>query len=56
MLSKGSSAGPKGVNISLYKDSQKGIPISTTITAHDGTFYFTPIQPGNYVVVVSHPQ
>ncbi|XP_033218946.1 nodal modulator 2 isoform X2 [Belonocnema kinseyi] len=56
VLSKGSSSGPKGVNISLYKYNQKGTPISTTITAHDGTFYFTPIQPGNYVVVASHPQ
>lgn len=56
IFSKRSNLGPKGVNISLYKESQKGTPISSTVSAHDGSFYFTPIQPGNYVLVASHPQ
>lgn len=57
VMSKGSNSGPKGVTISLYKETKKGSsPVSSTITSQDGSFYFTPIQPGNYIVNASHPQ
>ncbi|XP_011332456.1 nodal modulator 3 isoform X2 [Ooceraea biroi] len=49
-------SGPKGVTISLYVDSNKQVPISSTITTDDGVFYFTPIQPGTYILVASHPK
>ncbi|XP_076659789.1 uncharacterized protein LOC143363051 [Halictus rubicundus] len=51
----GSDVGPKGVTIALYKEGSEQVPTETTLTAEGGTFYFTPIQPGKYVLVASHP-
>ncbi|XP_048265268.1 uncharacterized protein LOC100649850 isoform X3 [Bombus terrestris] len=50
-----SDSGPKGVTVSLYKESNKQVPVGTTVTVEGGIFYFTPIQPGQYVLVASHP-
>lgn len=54
MISLGTDSGPKGVTISLYADSNKQVPIKSTFTAEGGIFYFTPIQPGKYVLVAHH--
>lgn len=54
MTSLGTDSGPKGVTISLYADSAKQVPIKSTLTAEGGTFYFTPIQPGKYILVAHH--
>lgn len=51
----GSNLGPKGVTVALYKEGSEQVPTETTLTAEGGTFYFTPIQPGKYVLVASHP-
>ncbi|XP_046603692.1 nodal modulator 2 [Neodiprion virginianus] len=56
VTSHGTSSGPKGVTVSLYTDKNRESPVDTTITAHGGTFYFTPIQPGKYVLIASHPR
>ncbi|XP_076380819.1 uncharacterized protein LOC117223312 [Megalopta genalis] len=55
VIALGSDSGPKGVNIALYKEGSEQVPAETTFTAEGGTFYFTPIQPGKYVLVASHP-
>lgn len=55
-MSLGTYSGPKGVTISLYMDSNKQVPVRSTVTAESGIFYFTPIQPGKYTVVASHPK
>ncbi|KAG7199506.1 hypothetical protein KM043_014125 [Ampulex compressa] len=55
IISLGTDSGPKGVTISLYNESNKQTSVGTTLTAEGGTFYFTPIQPGKYVLVASHP-
>lgn len=47
--------GPKGVSVSLYNEQDKKTPVGTTVTAEGGTFSFTPIQPGKYVLVATHP-
>nr|XP_031847877.1 nodal modulator 3 [Nomia melanderi] len=51
----GSDYGPKGVTVALYKEDNEQVPAETTLTADGGTFYFTPIQPGRYILVASHP-
>ncbi|CAK9802616.1 Nodal modulator 3 [Anthophora quadrimaculata] len=53
--SLGSESGPKGVTVTLYKESNQQVPVDTTVTMEGGIFYFTPIQPGQYMLVVSHP-
>ncbi|XP_015587289.1 nodal modulator 2 isoform X2 [Cephus cinctus] len=55
VTSSGTDSGPKGVTISLYTESNKSTPVEVTTTAQGGTFYFTPIQPGKYILVASHP-
>lgn len=55
MISLGTDSGPKGVTISLYSDNDKHVPIKSTVTAEGGIFYFTPIQPGKYMLIASHP-
>ncbi|XP_012218077.1 BOS complex subunit NOMO3 isoform X2 [Linepithema humile] len=54
VISLGTNSGPKGVTISLYTDSNKQVPVRSTVTTEDGIFYFTPIQPGKYILVASH--
>lgn len=56
MFSLGTDFGPKGVTISLYMDNNKQVPVRSTVTTDGGIFYFTPIQPGKYVLVASHPK
>ncbi|CAD1476709.1 unnamed protein product [Heterotrigona itama] len=55
VTSLGLDSGPKGVMVSLYKESNEQDPVGTTFTMKGGIFYFTPIQPGQYVLVASHP-
>ncbi|KAK1126581.1 hypothetical protein K0M31_004211 [Melipona bicolor] len=55
VTSLGLDSGPKGVTVSLYKESNVQVPVDTTVTTEGGIFYFTPIQPGQYVLVASHP-
>lgn len=55
VISLGTDSGPKDVTISLYADSDKHVPVRSTVTAEGGIFYFTPIQPGKYILVASHP-
>ncbi|XP_043284324.1 nodal modulator 3 isoform X2 [Venturia canescens] len=54
VTSSGSNAGPKGVTVSLFKHSDRNNAVGTTTTDVGGTFYFTPIQPGKYVLDASH--
>lgn len=54
MISLGTDSGPKGITVSLYADTNKQVPIKSTLTAEGGIFYFTPIQPGKYILVASH--
>lgn len=46
--------GPKGISVSLYDRSNKTL-LGSTLTSDGGTFSFTPIQPGEYVLVAGHP-
>ncbi|KAK9299267.1 hypothetical protein QLX08_007630 [Tetragonisca angustula] len=55
VTSLGLDSGPKGVTVSLYKEGNEQVPVGTTVTTEGGIFYFTPIQPGQYVLVASHP-
>ncbi|KAF7383822.1 hypothetical protein HZH68_014579 [Vespula germanica] len=50
-----SSLGPKDVTVSLYNASNKETVVGSTKTTDSGIFYFTPIQPGKYILVASHP-
>lgn len=54
VISLGSDSGPKNVTVSLYKENNEQVPVDTTITMEGGIFYFTPIQPGQYVLIASH--
>ncbi|XP_011500341.1 PREDICTED: nodal modulator 3 [Ceratosolen solmsi marchali] len=45
---------PKGISILLYDKSNKTL-LASTVTLEGGTFSFTPVQPGKYVLVASHP-
>lgn len=54
MNSLGTDSGPKGVTISLYAENNKQVAIKSTLTAEGGIFYFTPIQPGKYLLVAHH--
>ncbi|XP_012258084.2 nodal modulator 3 [Athalia rosae] len=56
VTSDGSHSGPKGVTVSLFTEKNSESPVDTTVTADGGTFYFTPIQPGKYILLASHPQ
>ncbi|XP_063993834.1 BOS complex subunit NOMO3 [Diachasmimorpha longicaudata] len=50
------SQGPAGVTVVLYKDKiDKENSIGTTTTSKGGIFSFTPIQPGKYILVATHP-
>ncbi|KOC70780.1 Nodal modulator 2 [Habropoda laboriosa] len=53
--SLGSDSGPKGVTVTLYKEDNQQVPVGTTVATEGGIFYFTPIQPGRYMLVASHP-
>ncbi|XP_043257934.1 uncharacterized protein LOC122400490 [Colletes gigas] len=55
VISLGTDFGPKGVTVTLYNEDNKQVPVGTTVTAEGGIFYFTPIQPGQYTLVASHP-
>nr|XP_045584151.1 nodal modulator 3-like isoform X1 [Procambarus clarkii] len=52
VVSIGNIAGPKGVTVSLYRGEEV---IQTTQTTTDGTYVFTPLSSGKYMVVASHP-
>ncbi|KYM94379.1 PREDICTED: nodal modulator 3 [Cyphomyrmex costatus] len=54
VISLGTDSGPKGVTVSLYTDNNKQDPIKSMLTAEGGIFYFTPIQPGKYILVAHH--
>lgn len=54
VISLGTDSGPKGITISLYTDNNKQNPIKSMLTAEGGIFYFTPIQPGKYILIVHH--
>ncbi|CAL7942843.1 unnamed protein product [Xylocopa violacea] len=55
VTSLGSDSGPKGVTVSLYKENDERVLVGETITMEGGIFYFTPIQPGRYILIASHP-
>ncbi|XP_066603277.1 BOS complex subunit NOMO3 isoform X2 [Prorops nasuta] len=55
VASAASKSGPNGVTIFLYTENDKNVPVGTTTSAEGGTFYFTPIQPGKYILVATHP-
>ncbi|OAD52229.1 Nodal modulator 1 [Eufriesea mexicana] len=55
VISLGSDSGPKGVTVSLYMENNEQVSVDTTITMEGGIFYFTPIQPGQYILIASHP-
>ncbi|XP_076247163.1 BOS complex subunit NOMO3 isoform X2 [Calliopsis andreniformis] len=55
VISLGSDSGPKGITVTLYNENNKHTPVGTTLTTEGGIFSFTPIQPGEYVLVASHP-
>lgn len=48
------AVGPKGVSVSLYDQNNK-TRLGSTVTSEIGAFSFTPVQPGKYVLVCSHP-
>ncbi|KAG0714078.1 Nodal modulator 1 [Chionoecetes opilio] len=52
VVSLGSTSGPKGVTVSLYRGDAL---IQTTQTAAEGSYVFTPLSSGKYTVVASHP-
>ncbi|TGZ54225.1 Nodal modulator 2 [Temnothorax longispinosus] len=58
VISLGTDSGPKGVTIDLgYADAinnNEQVAIKSTLTAEGGTFYFTPIQPGKYILAAHH--
>lgn len=45
---------PKGISVSLFDHKNKTL-LGSTVTSNGGTFSFTPIQPGEYVLVAGHP-
>lgn len=52
--------GVPGTTVNLYLDangdnSPDGVAISSTITGSDGTYYFSNIAPGNYIIGVDIP-
>ncbi|XP_015179273.1 PREDICTED: nodal modulator 1 [Polistes dominula] len=55
VTSYNSLSGPKDVTVSLYNATDRETIVRSTKTADGGTFYFTPIQPGKYILVASHP-
>lgn len=52
VVSLGSDSGPEGVTVSLYKGEKL---IQTTQTTTDGSYVFTPLSSGEYLVVASYP-
>ncbi|XP_014218232.1 nodal modulator 1 [Copidosoma floridanum] len=44
----------KGISVSLHDQHNKS-RLGLAVTSDDGVFSFTPIQPGKYVLVASHP-
>ncbi|KAJ8672759.1 hypothetical protein QAD02_004019 [Eretmocerus hayati] len=49
-----SLTGTKGISVSLFDQSNKTL-LGSAVTSEGGTFSFTPIQPGKYIFVASHP-
>lgn len=47
-----SEGGPEGVTVQLKSQSE----VRTTVTSNGGSFSFTPVYPGKYAVVISHPK
>ncbi|KAL7295888.1 hypothetical protein TKK_0010932 [Trichogramma kaykai] len=47
-------SGPKGISVSLY-DEHNTTLLGSTSTSENGIFSFTPVQPGKYILVASHP-
>jgi hypothetical protein len=45
---------PKGISVLLYDQSNKTL-LRSTVTSEGGSFSFTPVQPGKYVLVSNHP-
>lgn len=41
--------------MSLYKKTNRETPVGATKTSPGGIFSFTPIQPGQYVLIATHP-
>ncbi|XP_058808695.1 BOS complex subunit NOMO1 [Phymastichus coffea] len=48
------STGVKGISVLLYDQSNK-TRLGSTVTSEGGSFSFTPVQPGKYILVTSHP-
>lgn len=46
------SEGPEGVKVELHTHNE----VRSTTTTTGGLFFFTPVYPGNYNVVISHPK
>ena len=42
VISLGSDLGPKGITVTLYNESNKQVPVGTTVTAEGGTFLLYP--------------
>ncbi|GLH02259.1 Nodal modulator 1 [Gryllus bimaculatus] len=54
VASVGSNIGPKGVKVVLLPEGKEDPIIHETFTAEDGSFLFTPVPPGRYIVRASH--
>lgn len=52
VVSIGSTSGPEGVSVSLYRGDAL---IQSTQTSSDGSYVFTPLSSGTYTVLASHP-
>ncbi|XP_067008353.2 BOS complex subunit NOMO1 [Anabrus simplex] len=55
VLSAGSHVGPKGVKVLLVPEQKGGPQVRETFTEEGGSFIFTPVPPGRYIVQASHP-
>ncbi|XP_049779932.1 nodal modulator 3 [Schistocerca cancellata] len=57
VVSAGARQGPKGVKVALSLEGQSAAPhLYETSTGDDGSFQFTPVLPGQYIIKASHPK
>lgn len=54
VVSSTPKAGVKGISVLLYDQNNK-TRLGSTVTSEGGSFSFTPVQPGKYILVASHP-
>lgn len=56
VVSLGETSGPKGVKVQLLSEAATDgdLQMFSTMTTDDGSFLFTPVLPGNYVIQASH--